>query len=59
MGALGIPSIVVRFASHLPVSCLAFSGIRLYNDVKKLEVFRVLPYGPLFLEGLRIAGQAV
>ena len=52
---LGLPSAVIRFVSGL----LAFRGVSLYNSVKKLEVFGILPHGHLFLEGLRIAGQAV
>ena len=55
----GFPSGVIRFASHLPFGYLAFTGINLYNDVTKLEVFRVLPHGATFLKGLQIVGQAV
>lgn len=55
----GAPSAVIRFVSHIPLSYLAFRGISLYNNVKKLEVFGILPHGHLFLEGLRIAGIAV
>ena len=51
----GIPSAVIRFVS----GCLAYRGVSLYNSVKKLEVFGILPHGRLFLEGLRIAGKAV
>ena len=59
MGASVVPSTVIRFASLIPLYYLAFDGIRLYNDVTKLEVFRMLPHGAMFLEGLQIAGQAV
>ena len=55
----GVPSAVIRFVSHILLGSLGFRGISLYNSVKKLEVFGILPHGHLFLEGLRIAGQAV
>ena len=50
---------MIRFASHVPLGIMAFNGIALYYRVKKLEVFRILPHGHLFLEGLQMTGQAV
>ena len=55
----GAPSAIIRFVSHIPLAFMAFNGISLYYRVKKLEVFRILPHGHLFLEGLQMAGEAV
>jgi len=55
----GVPSAVIRFICHIPLGILGFDGIFLYNCVRSLDIFRLLPHGQTFHEGLRIVGQAV
>lgn len=52
-------SYVFRFIWLVILSILAVTGILLYNRVRSLDVFGILPYGHTFHEGLRIVGQAV
>jgi hypothetical protein len=59
MARKGIPSGIIRFISGLPLFYLSISAMSLYNCVRTLDVFNVLPHGQTFLAGLRILGEAV
>ena len=53
----GIWTIVPRFACHLPMGLVAFSGKRIYDAVGGLAdtgIYDAIPHGQTFLSGLKM-----
>lgn len=50
-------SCIVRFACHMPMGMVGFSGRGLYDAVKDLDttgIYDVIPHGQSFLYGLKM-----
>lgn len=51
----GVWSVVIRFACHLPLGIVGFTGRDLYekvNDFESTGIYDVIPHGREFLYGL-------